>query len=92
MHACRRQRSAADLSPYVCRAATTSAGFLESNVQRGFRSSLTQHLLVSYCVSFAAILRGQHTGKSIKCAVLNLPIIKCWTPAGGFAAGCLQLF
>lgn len=31
------------------------------------RSSVQQHLLLSYNKSFAAVLRGQHEGKGIRC-------------------------
>ncbi|PRW59946.1 alpha beta-hydrolase [Chlorella sorokiniana] len=40
--------------------------FLELNVQRSsYHASVSQHLLLSYNKSLAAILRGQHEGKSI---------------------------
>lgn len=43
------------------------AGFLELNVQRSsYHASVSQHLLLSYNKSLAAILRGQHEGKSIR--------------------------
>lgn len=41
-------------------------GFLERNVQRTLTHSVKQHLLVSYHRSFAAVLRGQHTGKGLR--------------------------
>lgn len=45
----------------------TLAGFLELNVQRSsYHASVSQHLLLSYNKSLAAILRGQHEGKSIR--------------------------
>jgi hypothetical protein len=43
------------------------AGFLEHSVQRTYRASIKQHLLLSYNQSFAAILRGQHEGKGLRC-------------------------
>ncbi len=45
----------------------TLPGFLELNVQRSsYHASVSQHLLLSYNKSLAAILRGQHEGKSIR--------------------------
>lgn len=32
-----------------------------------YRASISQHLLLSYNQSFAAILRSQHEGKGLRC-------------------------
>ena len=45
--------------------------YLERNVSHSrVRSSVSQHLLLSYNKSFAAVLRSQHEGKGVRCVAV----------------------